>query len=184
MFCLKGRRGSLRGLLSTPLPPNSRSPCFVKEGFQGVGLGRPKLPAASAAPSGGLTGHACRSRVRSTGQGGTDMEWYAYLAYFAAGALVANGVPHFVNGISGKAVSEPVCLAAGGRRVAAAGQRSLGAGQLRRRLCPRVRRGLLPLRLEQRRSDAGFGCAGCLSTPGRVFRARAKGLTHDPGSTP
>ena len=35
------------------------------------------------------------------------MEWYAYLAYFAAGALVANGVPHFVNGISGKRFQSP-----------------------------------------------------------------------------
>jgi hypothetical protein len=31
------------------------------------------------------------------------MAWYAYLAYFAAGALLANGVPHFVNGIWGLA---------------------------------------------------------------------------------
>jgi hypothetical protein len=35
------------------------------------------------------------------------MEWYAYLAYFAAGALLANGVPHFVNGISGKRFQSP-----------------------------------------------------------------------------
>lgn len=35
------------------------------------------------------------------------MEWYAYLAYFAAGALVANGVPHFVNGISGRRFQSP-----------------------------------------------------------------------------
>jgi hypothetical protein len=36
-----------------------------------------------------------------------DMAWYAYLAYFAAGALLANGVPHFVNGISGKRFQSP-----------------------------------------------------------------------------
>jgi len=35
------------------------------------------------------------------------MTWYAYLAYFAAGALLANGVPHFVNGISGKRFQTP-----------------------------------------------------------------------------
>ncbi|MBE0480977.1 MAG: hypothetical protein IBX68_08350 [Dehalococcoidia bacterium] len=29
------------------------------------------------------------------------MEWYSYLAYFFAGALLANGVPHFVRGITG-----------------------------------------------------------------------------------
>ena len=35
------------------------------------------------------------------------MAWYEYLAYFAAGALLANGVPHFVNGISGKRFQSP-----------------------------------------------------------------------------
>ena len=35
------------------------------------------------------------------------MAWYSYLAYFAAGALLANGVPHFVNGISGKRFQSP-----------------------------------------------------------------------------
>jgi len=35
------------------------------------------------------------------------MAWHAYLAYFAAGALLANGVPHFVNGISGKRFQSP-----------------------------------------------------------------------------
>lgn len=35
------------------------------------------------------------------------MAWYAYLANFAAGALLANGVPHFVNGISGKRFQSP-----------------------------------------------------------------------------
>ncbi len=29
------------------------------------------------------------------------MAWHVYLAYFAAGLLLANGVPHFVQGISG-----------------------------------------------------------------------------------
>ena len=36
------------------------------------------------------------------------MAWYAYLAYFAAGALLVNGVPHFVNGISGKRFQSPL----------------------------------------------------------------------------
>lgn len=35
------------------------------------------------------------------------MEWYAYLAYFFAGVFLANGVPHFVNGISGKRFQSP-----------------------------------------------------------------------------
>jgi len=35
------------------------------------------------------------------------MAWYAYLAYFAAGALLANGVPHFVNGVSGRRFQSP-----------------------------------------------------------------------------
>ncbi len=35
------------------------------------------------------------------------MEWYEYLAYFFAGVLLANGVPHFVNGISGKRFQSP-----------------------------------------------------------------------------
>ena len=30
-----------------------------------------------------------------------------YLAYFAAGALLANGVPHFVNGVSGNKFQSP-----------------------------------------------------------------------------
>jgi len=35
------------------------------------------------------------------------MAWYAYLAYFFAGAFLANGVPHFVNGISGNRFQSP-----------------------------------------------------------------------------
>jgi hypothetical protein len=33
--------------------------------------------------------------------------WYAYLAYFVAGMFLANGVPHFVNGISGRKFQSP-----------------------------------------------------------------------------
>ena len=35
------------------------------------------------------------------------MAWYVYLAYFAAGLFLANGVPHFVSGISGKRFQSP-----------------------------------------------------------------------------
>ena len=35
------------------------------------------------------------------------MEWYAFLAYFGAGLFLANGVPHFVNGTSGKRFQSP-----------------------------------------------------------------------------
>ncbi len=35
------------------------------------------------------------------------MAWYVYIAYFGAGLFLANGVPHFVNGISGKTFPSP-----------------------------------------------------------------------------
>ena len=35
------------------------------------------------------------------------MEWYAYFAYFFAGCFLANGVPHFTNGISGRRFQSP-----------------------------------------------------------------------------
>ena len=35
------------------------------------------------------------------------MVWYAYLAYFGAGVLLANAVPHFVAGISGSRFQSP-----------------------------------------------------------------------------
>ncbi|NQT74787.1 MAG: hypothetical protein HQ553_18775 [Chloroflexi bacterium] len=35
------------------------------------------------------------------------MLWYAYLAYFGAGLLLANGIPHFINGISGRRFQNP-----------------------------------------------------------------------------
>jgi len=35
------------------------------------------------------------------------MVWYAYWAHFGAGVFLANGVPHFVNGISGKKFQSP-----------------------------------------------------------------------------
>ena len=35
------------------------------------------------------------------------MAWYSYLAYFFAGLFPANGVPHFVNGISGRRFQSP-----------------------------------------------------------------------------
>ena len=35
------------------------------------------------------------------------MAWLVYLAYFVAGLFLANGVPHFVNGISGNRFQSP-----------------------------------------------------------------------------
>jgi hypothetical protein len=35
------------------------------------------------------------------------MPWYYYLAYFFAGAFLANGVPHFVQGICGNRFQTP-----------------------------------------------------------------------------
>jgi hypothetical protein len=35
------------------------------------------------------------------------MSWYVVLAYFGAGLFLANGVPHFVNGISGNRFQSP-----------------------------------------------------------------------------
>ncbi len=35
------------------------------------------------------------------------MTWYVYMAYFFGGAFLANGVPHFVHGISGKRFQSP-----------------------------------------------------------------------------
>lgn len=35
------------------------------------------------------------------------MNWYHYLACFFAGSLLANAVPHFVNGISGDSFPTP-----------------------------------------------------------------------------
>jgi len=35
------------------------------------------------------------------------MAWYVHLAHFGAGVFLANGVPHFVNGISGNTFQSP-----------------------------------------------------------------------------
>ena len=35
------------------------------------------------------------------------MPWYGYLAHFIAGAFLANGVPHFVQGICGNTFQTP-----------------------------------------------------------------------------
>ena len=35
------------------------------------------------------------------------MAWYVYVAHFVAGLFLANGVPHFVHGISGKKFQSP-----------------------------------------------------------------------------
>jgi hypothetical protein len=35
------------------------------------------------------------------------MSWYVYLAYFLAGGFLVNGIPHFIQGISGKKFRTP-----------------------------------------------------------------------------
>ena len=35
------------------------------------------------------------------------MRWYHYIAYFFGGAFLANSVPHFINGISGRTFPSP-----------------------------------------------------------------------------
>jgi len=35
------------------------------------------------------------------------MPWYSYVAHFVGGAFVANAVPHFVNGVSGRPFPTP-----------------------------------------------------------------------------
>ena len=39
--------------------------------------------------------------------------WYFYLAYFIAGLFLVNGVPHFVNGISGRKFQSPFASPSG-----------------------------------------------------------------------
>ncbi len=41
------------------------------------------------------------------------MAWYVYLAYFFAGVFLANGVPHFVNGIAGNKFQSPFASPSG-----------------------------------------------------------------------
>jgi hypothetical protein len=41
------------------------------------------------------------------------MAWYNYLLNFVAGAFLANGVPHFVQGISGNPFPTPFAIPAG-----------------------------------------------------------------------
>jgi hypothetical protein len=38
---------------------------------------------------------------------GDKLDWYVYLAYFFAGGFLANGVPHFIHGVSGKRFQSP-----------------------------------------------------------------------------
>ena len=35
------------------------------------------------------------------------MRWYHYLAYFFGGAFLVNAIPHFTNGVSGRAFTSP-----------------------------------------------------------------------------
>jgi hypothetical protein len=41
------------------------------------------------------------------------MRWYHYLAYFFAGAFLANTLPHLVNGVSGNPFQSPFAIPAG-----------------------------------------------------------------------
>jgi hypothetical protein len=41
------------------------------------------------------------------------MAWYVYLARFVGGVFLANAVPHFVNGISGRPFPSPFSSPAG-----------------------------------------------------------------------
>ena len=41
------------------------------------------------------------------------MPWYVYLAHFFAGAFLANGVPHFVHGVSGHKFQSPFAAPSG-----------------------------------------------------------------------
>jgi putative solute:sodium symporter small subunit len=38
---------------------------------------------------------------------GMNVSWYAFMAYFFAGAFLVNGIPHFIHGISGKKFRTP-----------------------------------------------------------------------------
>jgi hypothetical protein len=38
---------------------------------------------------------------------GATMRWYHYAAYFFGGAFLANAIPHFVSGISGRPFQSP-----------------------------------------------------------------------------
>lgn len=35
------------------------------------------------------------------------MRWYFFVAYFFGGAFVVNGIPHFINGVSGRSFPTP-----------------------------------------------------------------------------
>jgi hypothetical protein len=41
------------------------------------------------------------------------MEWLSCVSYFLGGAFLANAVPHFVSGMTGRAFQSPFCQAAG-----------------------------------------------------------------------
>ena len=41
------------------------------------------------------------------------MRWYHYIAYFFAGAFLANAIPHFVSGVSGSPFQSPFATPSG-----------------------------------------------------------------------
>jgi hypothetical protein len=55
-----------------------------------------------------------------------SIPWYIFLLQFVAGLFLANGVPHFVQGISGAWFQTPFFLSTGRRRILACGQRVVG----------------------------------------------------------
>ncbi len=54
------------------------------------------------------------------------MNWHPLVSYFFGGMFLANAVPHFVSGMMGRAVPEPVREAAGRRALFLDGQRAVG----------------------------------------------------------
>jgi hypothetical protein len=55
-----------------------------------------------------IDGFACEGPIRKSSHfRSATMPWYDYLAHFFGGMFLANAVPHFVNGVSGRAFPSP-----------------------------------------------------------------------------
>jgi hypothetical protein len=61
------------------------------------------------------------------------MVWYVDVAWFFAGAFLANAIPHILQGICGNRFQTPVRFAAGRRRILCHRQCDLGLFQFRDR---------------------------------------------------
>jgi hypothetical protein len=46
-------------------------------------------------------------------EGGPEMSWYFYVFEFISGLLLTNGIPHFVQGVSGQWFQSPFAVPAG-----------------------------------------------------------------------